>query len=426
MPDTMPKLILLTSFCLIQLLTFSQDVLKGRVTASDNEKPIPLANVFLSNTSVGTITDENGVFKIDHFPSGRYDLVVSCIGYETFIITIQSNAIPGNLQVKLKPKVEELQEVIVEPYEKNGWEKFGAFFVENFMGTSAFSEECKIKNKEVIKFRYSKKHNTLQAFSDEPIVIENNALGYILKYSLTKFQFDYAKRICFYQGYPLFQEMVTKRKGLQKRWENNRKDAYYGSLMHFMRSLYRNRLVEENFEVRKLITVSEAEKARVKTIYQNQLKKMAFESRNINMEPNMGFGSHDSMQYYQKVMNRPEELNVVIDTLVRADSMVYAVDKTTLALDFSDHLQVVYRLKVFPVEYVQKFLTRADLNRPVTSTVVITSNTPIIVLANGSYFEGANFLTSGYWGWWEKIGNMLPFGYWPPQPPKTGTYFIHH
>ena len=395
-------------------MTYTQQSLKGKVLSSDAQKPIALANVFLSNTSVGVLTDDNGVFTIPDFPAGRYELVISCIGYETFILTIQSDHIPENLQVRLKPKVEVLDEVIVEPYDKNGWEKFGVFFIENFIGVSAFAEDCKQLNKQAVKFRYSKKHNTLHAFADEPLIIENKALGYILKYSLTKFEFNYGNRICFYQGYPLFQEMQTKRKGLMKKWINNRLDAYYGSLMHFMRSLYRNRLEQENFEVRKLIAVSEAEKARVKAIYQGQIKKLSFESRAITREPNMGFTNADSASYYRKVLNRPEDLNVVIDTLLRADSIAYALNKTTLALDFTDHLQVIYRLKIAPIEYASKFLSRADINRPVTSEIVLTNNKPVLVLANGSYFEGADMLTLGYWGWWEKLGNMLPFGYWPP------------
>ncbi len=403
----------LISMCFYVIVN-AQQSLKGRVLSSDAQKPIALANVFLSNTSVGVLTDDNGGFTIQNFPAGRYDLVISCIGYETFILTIQSDHLPENLQVRLKPKVEVLDEVIVEPYDKNGWEKFGVFFVENFIGTSAFAEDCKLLNKQVVKFRYSKKRNTLQAFADEPLIIENKALGYTLKYSLTKFEFNYGTRICFYQGYPLFQEMQTKRKGLMKKWINNRLDAYYGSLMHFMRSLYRNRLEQENFEVRKMITVSEAEKARVKAIYQRQVKKLSFESRTITMEPNMGFPNADSASYYRKVLNRPEELNVVMDTLLKADSIAYAVNKTTLALDFTDHLQVIYRLKTTPIEYASKFLSRADVNRPVTSQIVLTNNTAVLVLANGSYFEGADLLTSGYWGWWEKLGDMLPFGYWPP------------
>jgi hypothetical protein len=405
-------LLCISIFC-CQIL-FSQQALKGRVLSSDTKNPIPLANVFLSNTAVGVLSDENGAFVIQNFPAGRYELVISCIGYETFILTIQSDHLPENLQVKLKPKVEVLDEVVVEPYEKNGWEKYGTSFIESFIGRSAFAHDCKLLNKETVKFRFSKKHNTLQAFADEPLVIENKALGFIVKYTLTKFEINHTTLITFYQGYPLFQEMQDKRSRIRKRWINNRQEAYYGSLMHFMRSLYRNKLQEEHFEVRKLIPLSDAEKQRVKKIYQDQVKKLSFESRTITLEPNMGFKNADSANYYNKVMNRPKELDVLIDTLLPGDSIAYAVNKTTLALDFTDHLQVVYTLKKPPYEYALHFLTPSETFRPVSSELVLLSDKPIMILANGSFFEGANLLTSGYFGWWEKLGDMLPFGYWPP------------
>ncbi|MDG4870120.1 hypothetical protein P8631_19190, partial [Guyparkeria sp. 1SP6A2] len=37
-----------------------------------------------------------------------------------------------------------------------------------------------------------------------------------------------------------------------KKWQRNRFDAYQGSLMHFMRAVFRNRIAEEGFEVRKV------------------------------------------------------------------------------------------------------------------------------------------------------------------------------
>ena len=188
-----------------------------------------------------------GKFTIHNFPAGRYELVVSCIGYTTEVITISSAQLPPSLTVLLKPNVKELQEVIVEPYDKNGWEKWGSFFIENFIGTSAFASDCKLLNKDVVKFRFNKKNNSLKAMSSEQLVIENKALGYLLKYDLIRFEFDFNTRMFIYQGYPLFEEMDTKRKGLQKRWLANREDAYYGSLMHFMRSLYRNKLIEQHF-----------------------------------------------------------------------------------------------------------------------------------------------------------------------------------
>lgn len=411
------KLLIFFAIWLIPSSILAQQTLKGRVLAADTKQPIHLANVFLSNTSIGTVTNAEGYFTIEHFPQGRYDVVVSCIGYESFVTTIQSAQLPKTIDVNLVPKVNILQEVIVEPYEKNGWDKYGKFFLDNFVGTSAFAKECKLKNPETIRFRYNKKENILRAFADEPIILENKALGYILKYDLKTFEYNYSTRIFYFQGYPLFEEMETGRKRLQERWENRRADAYYGSLMHFMRSLFRNQLIQEGFETRKLIKISEEEKKRVRTLY----NKRAYTNGVGNIVVNdsiLGQGNADSAAYYRKVMRQPEKMNVLIDKVLPGDSIAFAIDSLTAGLYFEDHLQVIYLYKQVPDEYVQANGLSVRAKSPVVSEIFLTRKNTIAVLSNGSYYEGIDLISSGYWGWWEKLATMLPYDYKPPPRKK--------
>lgn len=395
-------------------ISFAQPALRGKVIAGDTKQPIHLANVFLSNTSIGTVTNAEGVFVLDRFPQGRFDVVVSCIGYETYVTTIQYAQLPANIEVVLKPKVNVLQEVVVEPYEKNGWERYGNFFIENFIGTSALATDCKLKNPETIRFRYNKKENILRAFADEPIILENKALGYILRYDLKVFEYNYSTRIFYFQGYPLFEDIQTDRKRLLNRWEKNRADAYYGSMMHFMRSLFRNQLIENGFEVRKLIKISEEEKKRVRTIYNSRTYING--SGNIVVNDSLlGNGNKDSADYYRKVMRQPEKMAVLINQLLPGDSIAFAIDSFTAGLYFDDHLQVIYKFKQVPIEYVRLNSLSVQPKTPVMSEIYLPRKNSIAVLANGSYFEGIDLISSGYWGWWEKLATMLPFDYKPPR-----------
>lgn len=395
-------------------LSFAQPALRGKVIAGDTKQPIHLANVFLSNTSIGTVTNAEGVFVLDRFPQGRFDVVVSCIGYETYVTTIQYAQLPANIEVVLKPKVNVLQEVVVEPYEKNGWERYGNFFIENFIGTSALATDCKLKNPETIRFRYNKKENILRAFADEPIVLENKALGYILHYDLKVFEYNYNTRILYFQGYPLFEDIQTDRKRLLNRWEKNRSEAYYGSMMHFMRSLFRNQLVENGFEVRKLIKVSEVEKKRVRSIYNSRTYING--SGNIVVNDSLlGNGNKDSADYYRKVMRQPEKMAVLINQILPGDSIAFAIDSFTAGLYFDDHLQVIYKYKQVPIEYVRMNSLSVQPKTPIMSEIFLPKKNAIAVLANGSYFEGIDLISSGYWGWWEKLATMLPFDYKPPR-----------
>ena len=60
--------------------------IRGKVFDKENNLPIIGANVFLENTSLGTVTDENGNYFIINIPPGDYTLRSSYIGYSSVII----------------------------------------------------------------------------------------------------------------------------------------------------------------------------------------------------------------------------------------------------------------------------------------------------------------------------------------------------
>ena len=85
---------LLLSFCFG--FTLRAQVIKGHVQDAKTHEPLPFANVFLNNTTKGTVTDGKGGFllKSIHEP-GAYELVVSFVGYESYKtkISISENEI---------------------------------------------------------------------------------------------------------------------------------------------------------------------------------------------------------------------------------------------------------------------------------------------------------------------------------------------
>ena len=76
-------------FLLIVNITFSGTTgkIKGRVFDSEANNPIIGANVYLKNTSLGTVSDINGNYFIINVPPGSYTLQASFIGYSTVNIT---------------------------------------------------------------------------------------------------------------------------------------------------------------------------------------------------------------------------------------------------------------------------------------------------------------------------------------------------
>lgn len=354
----------------------AQKKLSGKIMSAGTNISVQAASVFLSNTSVGTVSKEDGSFTIENFPEGRYDLVVTILGYSTYIVEVNSVRLPDFLTVQLQPKAKELQEVIVQAYEKDGWKKWGDFFIESLIGKTPNAKQCVLLNKEVVRFRFSKKLNTLTAISDEPLLIRNKALGYELKYDLTAFEYNFKTQNFYYQGFPLFTEIESGSKRRNKNWERNRQETFQGSMLHFMRSLYRNQLVQDGFELRKILR-----------------KK----------EPNT--------RIILNGVHPLTDVNVLVNIPLTGDSIAFAIDSVTAGLQFSDYLQVVYLHKKMPEQY--RLQTRGvSADQPITAELYMPDATKIIaVLANGSFFSGRDLLAMAYWAWSEKLSNLLPLDY---------------
>jgi hypothetical protein len=387
------------------LPVLAQKTIKGAVLDAETNKPIPGASVFLSNTSIGTTADGAGRFELS-IPNGRYDLIISSIGYETLTESVLSSTLKDFITIKLKSRAQEMETVIVEPFEKNGWEKWGKFFLESFIGTSSIANDCKILNPEVIKFRNSKQNNELTAVAYAPLMIENKALGYRIKYQLETFSYNFKTTYLLYAGHPLFEEMKGG-KAKQKRWQRNRSEVYHGSLMHFMRSVFRNTLAQEGFEIRPVKKIPNYEKQRVSQLYKQAIKREKTADGTVMIRNTIE--NKDTLNYYEKVLHQSDYFDMAGPVYSSADSIADAIDSTTAELAFNDYLMVVYKKGTTPPEYQQSFPKNSTA---MMSQIVLIHQRPVQVQANGSYYDPIDLMiNSGYWIWSEKVGTMLPFDY---------------
>ncbi len=91
--------------------------IRGTVVDEGSNMPLPYAAVGLQNTSIGTTTDSLGNFTLKNIPIGRYDIIVSFMGYEPFVIReIQlTSAKEVFLIVSMKENATELDEIVISP-----------------------------------------------------------------------------------------------------------------------------------------------------------------------------------------------------------------------------------------------------------------------------------------------------------------------
>lgn len=329
--------------------------LPGFVIDSAGNKPLSDVSIFLNNTSKGTVSRADGSFLLKNIPQGQYQLVISAIGYETVVIDLNGHHLPSSLKVTLKQKVTELTALIVEPEVKEGWRRWGKFFIDNFIGTVENARSCRITNSGVLHFHFYQKSNRLTVTATGPLIIKNKALGYILQYKLEGFSCDFNAQVVFYSGYPYFQEMTTTKRNQQVRWEEHREKAYTGSVMHFMRSLYADHLLQDGFIVRQQIKEPNEEKRRVI----NATGSSLFMSL-----PDTSQQAKDLVANNIKIFSFDDTLDIRFPAWGNAGSQLRLVEPTVIGLE-----------------------------------------------ENGNYYPPQKLMTYGFWSQSEKIANLLPLDY---------------
>lgn len=100
----MKKRLMLLAFLLCGYLPIYSQVSLSGIVNDENGNALTGANVILVETSVGTVTDAKGEFTFSNLHSGKHQLNVSFIGYETVLQdVVLQNSIKISVSLKLKP-----------------------------------------------------------------------------------------------------------------------------------------------------------------------------------------------------------------------------------------------------------------------------------------------------------------------------------
>jgi hypothetical protein len=359
--------------------------LSGSVTDAATGKPITAVSVFLSGTSKGTTTQDDGTFLLTRIPGGSYLLIISAIGYETFHTAIDTRNLPAALKVSLHTRSTELAAVTVKPGNENGWKKWGRIFWDYFIGTTDNASFCTIRNKDALRFHYDQNGRKLMVRALEPLIIVNKALGYTIEYRLEAFSYDVSTEEFSYYGYPFFREMTPDDSVQQQDWIAARRYAYLGSTRHFIRSLYKGRLREEGFVVAHEVKVPNKEKARIQAIY----KQEAVRRGNI---------PGDTPIHYRNILRQPD---FFIKTLYNYDSLVTINPDQTQSFTFTGDFIVTYsnpRLGIVSASSALKLVYPVWLQ----------------IDENGNYSPPQTVITKGSWVKTQTVANLVPGDYMPP------------
>jgi len=330
--------------------------------------PQKAATVFISGTTLITVSDNKGEFAFNGMPPGTFQLSVSMVGFDPYAhnVVIQNSSV--KLDVVLKNKTTILREVVIGPDRRA---ENLAMFKLAFLGQTDNAKHCQWLNPDAVNFSFSRKTGILTADADEFLLIENKRLGYRVKYLLKDFSYNTNADIALYDGETSFEELPGTPK-MKKQWAQNRLDAYNGSMMHFLRSVYRHATQQQGFAV-----------------------------YNVYRETSPNYANNKGTLMVDENSMDVDEL------LTRTDSALTSMKFRVLYIDYIGAKQP--KLNTLSKSLKGKLMIEPGKKGSVLSLIAPEA----LIDARGSYTDYRTFYLRGYMAE-RRVGDQLPFEYQPP------------
>jgi len=386
----------------------AQSIVIGRVINHADKTPISNASVFLSNTTIGNETANDGNFRLKSVKPGKYLIIVSVVGFKTYNREIIVNDYILDLHdIELTPDIKALKEVSIHASPDQDREMYLRWFKDQFLGTSDLASDCVLVNPEVLDFNYDKGKYILTASSYDFLKIENRDLGYRLKYLVNDFNYCTNPTInhdLHYEGFVLFEEM----KGTpseERHWKKNRQKVFEGSEMHFLRSLVNNEPEKDGFRVLQWAIYQNPERPADSVI---DAKIASFKKLKAGSSKKYS----DSLRYWEKKKDMKKVLETLMDYPLNKDEIFKLTDQQDLyALGCDmDNLHITYNKD----HHFPKKGSTYRLNDPGNKeTTIVHFKQPYVFFdINGIIVNIDGLSLSGVWSQ-NRIAELLPYDYNP-------------
>jgi len=249
--------------------------------------------------------------------------------------------------------------------------------------------------------KYDKEKQVLTASSADFLVIENDALGYRIKYLLNDFWLrdSLSRRQVRYQGYTLFEEMKGSA-GRQARWQRAREDVYANSAMHFLRAAIADKLEENNFRVQKLAEIPNPERPPDSLI-----------AARIRYFKTPEHSNRDSLAFWNRKEKLPRIFRKLLPDALRKRDIIAPAGRNLYAL-YCDNCNLVVGYNTshrFHIDdHIEYYYNRGNTD----NTFVKFHSTEVPVYAMGVLSDPYSLSYDGVWGR-SRVAELLPIDYEP-------------
>jgi hypothetical protein len=349
----------------------AQLTIRGKVVDNTTDLPVSNASVYINNTSIGTVTNDKGTFILTASNIYSGELIISSVGYQVLSFKLNDTDASTNFYtIKLDVKENVLKEVLIlNDVARQNWMKI---LKENFLGITEEADNCILQNPGAVYFAKGENKNSLYAYADTPLVIINKLLGYKISFYLAEFSYDKIRNSTYFIGYSRYQDICEKRSCIKRRQQN-----YFGSTMHFYRSLISNNLKKQGYSIQEVKTIKAAADSTNKT---NQVGKI---------------GDYT-------VLLPIDAANILITDTVPGTYYLHGVEN--IQVDYNHVPSTGYYLS-------KKTFVKGLMHYGFKSFIGLLADN-IGLDANGIVHTPMSVIYDGFWGY-EKLANQLPFNYMP-------------
>ncbi|MDP2039567.1 MAG: carboxypeptidase-like regulatory domain-containing protein [Algoriphagus sp.] len=239
-------------FIFIFHFSAQSQTITGTVKEKGSGLPLPFANVFVNNTTIGAATDIDGNFRITGIIPDQFELVASFVGYSTVSVTINrkgKQSIVQNFELELLE--DKLTEIELKAKRDKSWERNLNKFKEVFLAVpdDPYGKDIEILNPWVLDFsmvKPDKGFNYTQATAQMPLQLVNKALGYQIDFYLQDFRM--LRNASRFFGQAFYKNLTSEDSLVESKWKEGKELNYLNSVRHLALSLLLKNSGSQGFE----------------------------------------------------------------------------------------------------------------------------------------------------------------------------------
>ncbi|OIR01121.1 hypothetical protein GALL_167540 [mine drainage metagenome] len=311
-----------------------------------------------------------------------FEIVCTKKGYEN--LNYLYKVYPKKYAVRFEIRTQKEYKPSADSILKKNKEYWETLFLAQLLGDDA-SQFCEVANMDALRFNYIDSVKELHVTAAEPLIIFNEKIGYLIHCSFNDFIIK-DNEISTNEIFTWYKPLTSKDADVVNRWFNQRESVYENSLLHFMRALYDDDLINQGFSTKFITRIFKTD-----SLYKRIDKLM----------------KETDTKLYTLLNASPYKQNNYVDLIDK---------KNTASSNFRNADSVVslqFHHKIMEVFYRKKYSGITD-SRPLNSGnltpasyLLLKDNNKIIIEPSGAFYDPNDLVISGYWSQ-QKLGNLLP------------------